>query len=231
MLCCITVCWMCEWTTNLGGEVKLMGGHRWHHRHGDSSRGGDVSLSVSRLHALIRQNQEVRSSHRTDVLAREQSRFTVHGPEPPACLHTKTHTHEQTHTRKYSVNSHWQVHKQTHKQQIPKQPAKKKTTPTHRAPNQTHRTQECLSSAPPAAWPSSSRCSRSIYLNTHTRSRHTHTLYRCTKQRTQRWYCAAGGGSYSIVSLRVSPVPSPSMCCSLMMSPLWKLSRLLSSVM
>lgn len=43
------------------------------HRHGDGSGGGHVSLSVSGLDAVWREDQEVRSSHGVDVLAGEHS--------------------------------------------------------------------------------------------------------------------------------------------------------------
>lgn len=54
------------------------------HRHGDGSGGGHMSLSVSGLDAVWREDQEVRSSHGVDVLAGEHSRFPADGPEAPA---------------------------------------------------------------------------------------------------------------------------------------------------
>ena len=72
---------------HLCGEVKLMGSYGRAHRHSDSSRCSDSSLSVSRLHALGGENQEVRGSDGADILAGKHSRFSVHGPEPPACTH------------------------------------------------------------------------------------------------------------------------------------------------
>lgn len=88
---------------HLCGEVKLMGSYRWAHRHGNSSGGGDPSVSVSRLHALSRENQKVWSGHGTDVLTGKHSWLPVHGPEPPAWTHTHRHTWCDL---RYSKNAH-----------------------------------------------------------------------------------------------------------------------------
>lgn len=145
--------------------------------------------------------------------------------------HTELHTHTCTHTQQQ-----W------------------------KSPNWTHQTQECLSLAPPEAWPSSSLCSHNVCLISHTcTNTYTHAhKYILTWSKSNKScinykknnntnnkksnYSQPPGGSLCYKNesdwlkeffghVCVSPASSLSICCSRMMSPLWKLSRVLSSVM
>lgn len=70
--------------SHLGGKVQLVSGDGRAHGHGDGGGGGYMSLSVPGLHAVRRQDQEVRGGHGVDVLAGEHARLPVDGPESPA---------------------------------------------------------------------------------------------------------------------------------------------------
>lgn len=136
---------------HLCGTVELMGGYGGPHGHSDGRRCSHLPVSVPRLHAVRRENQEVRGCRRMDVLTGEGSWFAINSPEAPTWTQPKragvnvTQAFEEKTYRKnkhlriteqknennmqYATVVYWTAHLSTRSLSSPVKPTKLRSVP------------------------------------------------------------------------------------------------------